>query len=94
VAVSIEANPYDGRHSYASLLIHSGRSPLAVAAAMGHASAETTWKHYAHLFEEAQLASSSDPDEAIWRARREVSEESSVRPLCDEEPGRHRRLVG
>lgn len=39
----------------ASLLIHAGRSPLAVAAALGHASGETTWQHYAHVFEEAQL---------------------------------------
>ena len=52
----VEATPYDCRHSYASLLIHAGRSPLAVAAALGHASGETTWKHYAHVFEEAQLA--------------------------------------
>ena len=45
VAAGVAANPYDGRHTYASLLIHEGQSPLAVAAAMGHASAETTWRH-------------------------------------------------
>ena len=34
------ATPYTGRHTYASVLIHGGPSPLAVA--LGHASAETT----------------------------------------------------
>ena len=61
---------------------------------MGHASAETTWNRYAHLLEEAQLASSSDPDEAIGKGRRKVSAESSVRPLCDEEPVRRLRRIG
>lgn len=92
-AAGIEANPYDGRHSYASLLIHSGRSPLAVAAALGHASAETTWKHYAHLFDEARLASSTDPEEAIRAARAEVLSGSGVRPECDEASPRRLRLV-
>lgn len=96
--VGIEANPYDGRHSYASLLIHAGRSPLAVAAAMRHASAEITWKHYAHLFEEAQLASSSDPEEAIWAARRKVSKGWAAsnhrdRPPRGEDLPRARRSV-
>lgn len=92
-AAGIEANPYDGRHSYASLLIHSGRSPLAVAAALGHASAETTWKHYAHLFDEARLASSVDPEQAIRTARRTAERATDVRQKCDGRPARHLRLV-
>ena len=32
----IEATPYDGRHTYASLLIHEGRSMPYVTAALGH----------------------------------------------------------
>jgi integrase len=84
-AAGIEANPYDGRHSYASLLIHEGRSPLAVAAAMGHSSAETTWKHYVHLFEGVRDGERVPIEEAIARAR--------VRPVCVEGPRRHLRLV-
>lgn len=81
----VDANPYDGRHTYASLLIHEGRSPLAVAAALGHSSAETTWKHYVHIFEGARHDKAVPMEEAIARAR--------VRPVCVAEPRRHLRLV-
>lgn len=84
-AVGIEAVPYDGRHSYASLLIHEGRSPLAVAAAMGHSSAETTWRHYVHLFEGVRRTDTLPMEEAIAQAR--------VRPVCVETRQRHLRLV-
>jgi integrase len=86
-------NPCDGRHTYASLLSHAGRSPLAVAASLGHASAETTRKHYAHLIDEARLASSTDPEAAVWSARRAVSAGDGVREMCADAPRRHLRLV-
>ncbi len=70
-----------GRHTYASVLIHAGRSPLAVAAALGHASAETTWKHYAR-FDEARLAPATDPEASIWEARERVLRDSGLRPSC------------
>lgn len=89
----IAATPYDGRHTYASLLIHAGRSPLAVAAALGHASAETTWKHYSHLFDEARLASSTDPEEAIRAARRRASGDPDVRQMFATGRRGHLRLV-
>jgi hypothetical protein len=60
-----------------------------VAAALGHASAQTTWKHYAHLFDEARLASSIDPERAIFAARRATT----VRPECDKRQRRHLQLV-
>ena len=84
-AAAVDANPYDGRHTYASLLIHEGGSPLAVAAAMGHASAETTWRHYVHIFEGARKGTPVPIEEAIAAAR--------VRPVCVEQPRRHLRLV-
>lgn len=77
------ATPYTGRHTYASALIQAGRSPLAVAAALGHASAETTWKHYAPCFDEARLASATDPETSIWTAREAVLRENGLRPSCD-----------
>ena len=78
----VEATPYDCRHSYASLLIHAGRSPLAVAAALGHASGETTWKHYAHVFEEAQLASSTPVEDAILAARLRIEGQDRLHESC------------
>ena len=36
-AAGVTMTPYDGRHTYASLLIHEGRSLPYVAAALGHA---------------------------------------------------------
>ncbi|MGE0028897.1 MAG: hypothetical protein AB7O78_18675 [Thermoleophilia bacterium] len=92
-AAGVEADPYDGRASYASLRIHAGESPRAVAAALGHASAETTWRHYAGLFEESRLASKVDPEEAIWTARRAAATGSGLRPGCDERRRGHLRLV-
>ena len=55
-AARVKAAPYDGRHTYASLLIHEGRALPYVTAALGHASATTTLDHYAHVFDEARLA--------------------------------------
>jgi len=57
--------------------------PLAVAAALGHASAETTWKHYAHCFDEARLASATDPETSVREARECVLRENGLRPSCD-----------
>lgn len=42
-------------YTYASLLIHEGRSLPYVTAALGHSSAKTTLDHYAHLYAEAEL---------------------------------------
>ena len=55
-AAGVRTTPYDGRHTYASLLIHEGRSLPYVTAALGHASATTTLRHYVHMIDEARLA--------------------------------------
>ena len=86
----VVATPYDGRHTYASLLIHEGRSPLLVAAAMGHASGELIWRRYGHVFEEARLAAGASMVEAIEAARAELKEtarpeSAPVRPDRDED---------
>jgi integrase len=64
--------PYDLRHSYASLLIHEGRNPLLVAAAMGHSSGQLIWSTYGHVFEDARLAPATPMVEAIDAARQEL----------------------
>ena len=61
---------YPGRHSYASLLIHEGRSLPFVAASMGHSSATTTLEHYSHAFEVARHGTAVKMVDAIHEARR------------------------
>ncbi len=69
----VRATPYDGRHTYASLLIHEGRSRLLVAAAMGHSTGETVWRHSAHVFEAARLGVGIPMVEAVRAAREELA---------------------
>ena len=67
--IELVAVPYDVRRTYASLLIHEGRSTAYVAASLGHASATTTLHHYAHLFDEARLETGITMTDAIRNAR-------------------------
>ena len=50
--------PYEGRHTYASLLIAEGHTIVEVSTWMGHASATTTLDHYGHLMSAHAVASS------------------------------------
>jgi integrase len=69
-AAGVTATPYDPRRSFASLLIHEGRSLPFVTAAIGHASATTTLRHYAVEFEETRLGTAKPMVDAILEARR------------------------
>jgi integrase-like protein len=80
----VEATPYDGRHTYASLLIHEGRQPLLVSAALGHASGELVWRRYAHVFDAARYAQGVPMVAAIEAARESLSR-AGLRPGCDED---------
>lgn len=40
---------YNGRDTYASLLIHAGLNPGTVAAALGHGDTNLLWRRYAHV---------------------------------------------
>jgi integrase len=84
-AASVRTTPYDGRHSYASLLIHEGRSLPYVTAALGHASATTTLNHSAHVFDEAGLATGAPMIEAVETARG-LLEARHVYPVCTRDP--------
>ena len=66
----VRATPYDGRHTFASLMIHEGRAVMWVAAALGHASATTTLDNYGHMFDEARLGTAQPVVEAIQESRR------------------------
>ena len=62
--------PYDGRHTFASLLMEEGRNMCEVSSQLGHESATTTLKHYAHMFDEShggERVSMADAVAGVWR---------------------------
>jgi integrase len=61
--------PYDLRHSFASLLLHEGRSVIYVARQLGHG-ADLTLKTYGHVIGELEDAPRVSAEEAIQAARR------------------------
>ncbi len=62
------SRPYDLRHSFASLLIHEGRSLAEVAHELGDTVA-TTASTYTHVFAEAEAVPREPVQEAVERAR-------------------------
>ena len=56
------------RHSFASLLLHEGRSVIYVARQMGHG-AELTMRTYGHVIDELEDAPRLQAEEAIAQAR-------------------------
>jgi integrase len=62
------ARPYDLRHSFASLLLHEGRSVIYVARQLGHG-ADLTLSTYGHTIDELDDAPRIGADEAINAAR-------------------------
>ena len=65
------ARPYDLRHSFASLLLHEGRSVIYVARQLGHAAALTlsTYGHVIDELEGVEGVSRQDAENAILAAR-------------------------
>ena len=88
-AAGVAAVPYDLRHTFCSLLIHEGRNPLLVAAAMGHASGELVWRRYGHVFEAAGLAPNVPMADAAEAARAAAD----GRTGDASRPARHLRVV-
>jgi integrase len=60
--------PYDLRHSFASLMIQSGYSPVELAAELGHAPT-LTLNTYAHVFSEFARGERVDPERLIKQIR-------------------------
>ena len=72
-AADIEkARPYDLRHSFASLLLHEGRSVIYVARQLGH-DARLTLTRYGHVIDELDDAPRLDAETAIRQAREALS---------------------
>ena len=63
------ARPYDLRHSFASLLLHEGRSVIYVARQLGH-DARLTLTRYGHVIDELEDTPQIDAEAAIAEARR------------------------
>ncbi len=70
--------PYNGRDTFASLLIYEGRPPTLVAAALGHGDTQTLWRHYAGIFAEAEVGVRVPIEEAVREAREAVRWERNV----------------
>jgi integrase len=62
------ARPYDLRHSFASLLLHEGRSVIYVARQLGH-DARLTLTRYGHVIDELEDAPRLEAEVAIVNAR-------------------------
>jgi integrase len=71
-AAGVTATPYDGRHTYVSLLVNAGLTPAPIAARSGH-SVEEMWRTYAHLFEGADELARVPIDDALASARASVA---------------------
>jgi integrase len=78
--------PYNGRDTFASLLIYEGRPPILVAAALGHGDTQTLWRHYAGVFAEAEHVTRMPIDEAVRRARAQLRSERNVPTLFPRGP--------
>lgn len=72
LAAGVKAVPYDGRHTFVSLLINEGRTPVLVAQQTGH-SLQELWRSYAHLFESAEQLARVPMADAIAAARATVA---------------------
>jgi integrase len=70
-----EARPYDLRHSFASLLLHEGRTVIYVARQLGH-DARLTLSTYGHVIDELDGTPHIDAEEAIALARTELPTKS------------------
>lgn len=62
------ARPYDLRHSFASLLLHEGRSVIYVARQLGHSPA-LTLSTYGHVIDELDRTPNISAEDAIRAAR-------------------------
>jgi integrase len=66
-----DATPYDLRHSFASLLLHEGRSVIYVARQLGHG-AQLTLSTYGHVIEELEDSPNLAAEDAIRLARADL----------------------
>ena len=73
-AAGVDARPYDLRHTFASMLIHSGMTIPEVALELGHANPNMTLGVYAHVYQEAHGSKRRSLDASVRRARSQQAE--------------------
>ena len=83
--------PYDGRHSFASLLLHEGRNLAYIAEQLGD-SIDTVQRTYVHVIEELLGQPQVSAEETIRAARRRV--ETGGVPKVFPEALREKRVSG
>ena len=66
----VPGRPYDLRHSFASLLLHEGRSVIYVARQLGH-DARLTLSTYGHVIDELDDVPRIDAEARVMLARTE-----------------------
>ena len=71
------ARPYDLRHSFASLLLHEGRSVIYVARQLGH-DARLTLATYGHVMDELESSPLMDAEDAILAARQALAKPAAM----------------
>lgn len=74
-----DATPYDGRHSFGSLLIREGHDILYVQRQMRHASSTITLDRYAHEFAEYRGAGAVSLVDEVRKARAQATTEAAER---------------
>jgi len=70
----VDGRPYDLRHSFASLLLHEGRSVIYVARQLGH-DARLTLSTYGHVIDELEDQPRIDAETAINDARSKLTDD-------------------
>jgi hypothetical protein len=96
--------PYNGRDTFASLLISENRPPFLMAPALGHGDTQALRRHYAGVVAEAEPASGAPIEVVVAQARevfrpeRDVPTSSprgrSKAPRADCEPSRKALISG
>lgn len=76
------ARPYDLRHSFASLLLHEGRSVIYVARQLGHG-AELTMRVYGHVIEELDDRPQLPAEDAIGEARQATAARATAQAVSN-----------
>ena len=89
----VKVTLYELRHTFCSLLAHEGRSPVYIAAAMGHSLIETQ-SRYSHIIEDARLSPGKPMAEAIYEARVELAESGASSVCLSDPPTVLRRALG
>ena len=86
------ATPYALRHSFASLLLHEGRSVIDVARQLGH-DARLTLSRYGHVIDELEDQPRIDAEEAIRQARAGAAVPSQFPGGADDVAGKDRETT-